>query len=822
MIRVLAVLFAATFLVSTSGSLIFAETSEVVAFVQKSCAGCHNATVKSGDVDLKSLQSPNTLQQDRDIWEKVVEKLKTGQMPPPGVPHPSTETTLAVARSLEAEFARQDRMVKPDPGRVTARRLNRAEYNNTIRDLLGIDIRPADSFPADTAAYGFDNISDALNVSPALLENYVDAAERAVRTAMFGPQRRKPAAVHYSAPVRINDTRGRSSLPKDLFHYDETGLSTLHSAHFVHRFPVDGEYSFRLVLNGHRPNQSEPAHPAFFLDGKLLKEWEVDATDLEGQIVEFRTRVTAGEHLLSTSYLRAYHGLPPSYKGPEPSKRPPEPLINPRGKLSEKDIETLRKFGTRIKTDGIEARVDNRFESLDVGGPFEQTTTPSAESLKRIYLCGHAAGKHTEACARAIVSSFAGRAFRRPATAREVDQFVGFVTLARKHGDSLDEGIATALQAILVSPEFLYRIERDQPAAPGRTATPVAPYDLASRLSYFLWSSTPDAELLRLAAQGTLRQPSTLEAQVKRMLRDPKSFALVENFAGQWLQFRNIDVVRPDQEKFPVFDDGLRLAMRRETELFIDHVIRQDRSVLELLDANYTFLNERLARFYGIPGVVGPEFRKVDMSQTERGGGVLAQAGILTVSSYSTRTSPVLRGKWILENLLNAPPPAPPPGVPPLEETKTAAGTLRQQMEQHRKSPACSSCHSRMDPLGFGLENFNAIGAWRTEDGKFPVDASGVLPDGRSFQTPRQLKALLTADREAYVRGLTEKLLMYATGRGLERFDRPTVAAIADRVATRDYRFSQLVLGIVNSMPFQLRRAREANPVAVQMGERAK
>ena len=354
-----------------------------------------------------------------------------------------------------------------------------------IRDLLGIDIRPADNFPADTAAYGFDNISDALNLSPALLENYVDAAERAVRTALFGPERMKPAAVHYSAPVRINDSRGSSSLPKDLFHYDETGLSTRHSAHFIHRFPVDAEYSFRLVLNGHRPNQSEPAHPALFIDGKLVHEFEVDATDLEGQIVECRTRVTAGEHLLSETYLRNYHGLPPNYNGPEPSKRPPEPLINPRGKLTEKDIETLRKYGTRIKTDAVETRVDNRFESIDVGGPFNQATGPSPESIRRIYVCGHAAGKHTDACARTILTSFAARAFRRPAASKEVEEYLGYVTLARKQGDSFEEGIATALQAVLVSPNFLYRIERDQPAAPGRTSAPVSTYELARKALLF-------------------------------------------------------------------------------------------------------------------------------------------------------------------------------------------------------------------------------------------------------------------------------------------------------------------------------------------------
>ena len=794
-----------------------ADAPEVFSFVQKNCVACHNPAVKTGDVDLKTPQSAKTFDEDRSIWEKVVEKLKTGQMPPPGATRSSANSVLSVTKWIESEFSRQDRAAKPDPGRVTAHRLNRTEYNNTIRDLLGIDTRPADSFPADTAAYGFDNVSDALSLTPALLENYVDAAERSVRTALFGPELRKPAAVHYSAPVRINLTRGQTGLPKDIFNYDFTGLSTVHSAHFIHSFPVDAEYNFRVVLNGHRPNQSEPVHPALFIDGKLIKQWEVDATDLEGQIVEHRMRMTAGEHLLSTSYLNVYSGLPPSYKGPDPSKRPEEALIAPRGKLSEKDIETLRKYGTRIKTDGVDTRVDNRFESLDVGGPFHQTTSASPESLKRVYVCGHAPGKHNDACVRPILKSFVTRAFRRPASLQEVVQFAKFAALVRKQGDSFEEGVATALQAVLVSPQFLYRMERDHPVAPGSTVAPLSDYELASRLSYFLWSSMPDAELLRVAGQGTLRRRLVLEGQVKRMLRDPKSFALVENFAGQWLQFKNIDVIRPDPEKFPMFEDSLRLSMRRETELFIDSIIKKDSSVLDLLNANYTFLNERLARFYGIEGVKGPAFRRVDMTGAQRGGGVLAQASILAVSSYSTRTSPVLRGKWILENLLNAPPPPPPPGVPPLEETKQGSGTLRQQMEQHRKNPACSSCHSRMDPLGFGLENFNAIGSWRTEDGKAPVDATGTLPDGRTFQSPAELRALLKTDRDAFAQGLTEKLLIYALGRGLERADRPAMAKIAEKLAVENYRFSKFVMGVVTSLPFQNRRPSSPGQLAATM-----
>ncbi|MBL8216446.1 MAG: DUF1592 domain-containing protein [Bryobacterales bacterium] len=791
-----------------------AAETDVFRFVGKNCVACHNTKNKSGDIDLASLKEARSFDAEREIWEKVVEKVKLKQMPPPGIPQPPVEEAKSVTGWLEQEFARQDRTVKPDPGRVTARRLNRAEYNNTMRDLLGVDIKPAESFPADEAAYGFDNMSDALNLSPVLLEKYLDAADRALRWAIYGPEKMKPAMTHYAAPVRINILRGQNKLPPDLFHYDETGLSTVHSAHFVHRFPVDAEYNFRIVLNGHRPNASEPVKPALYIDGKLIASTEFDATDLEGQIVEFKTRVTAGEHLVSATYLKNYHGLPPSYKGPEPSKRPEEALISTRGKLSEKDIETLRKYGTRIKTDGLEKRVDNRFESVDIGGPFHQETKPSAQSLARIFVCK----EKTAACARTIVSQFAGRAFRRPVTALEVEQAFGLYTLARKHGDSFEEGILTALQSVLVSPHFLYRVERDRPAISGKTGAPISDYELASRLSYFLWSSMPDAELLRVAGQGTLRQPAVLQAQVKRMLGDEKARALVENFAGQWLQFRNIDVLKPDIEKFPMFEDSLRLSMRRETELFIEHIVRQDRSVLEFLDADYTFVNERLARFYGIPNVLGPEFRKVDMKGTTRGGGVLAHASVLTISSYSTRTSPVLRGKWIMENILNSPPPAPPPAVPSLDDSKVgSAGTLRQQMEEHRKNPACASCHSRMDPLGFGLENFDAVGAWRTEDGKFPVDASGALPDGRTFKGPLELKALLKTDQDRFVRGLTEKLLTYALGRGLERYDRPALATITSKLPAGEYRFSTLVYEIVNSLPFQQRRTAEAKQLAVKM-----
>jgi len=780
--------------------------------VKKNCVGCHNAKVQSGDVNLSAAHN---FDGDRELWERVTAKLKSGEMPPQGAPRPPAPEIDAVTRWLDGEFHRQDRATKPDAGRPTARRLNRSEYNNSVRDLLGVDIRPTENFPQDESAFGFDNIGEALNLSPVLLEKYVDAAERVVRTAIFGPEKLKPANIHYSAPVRLNelltnDTKGRPLTPEQVKDYDLSGLSTRHAAHFLHRFPVDAEYNFRLVLNGHRPNQSEPVNPAFWIDGVKINDWMVDATDLEGQIVEVRAPVKAGEHLLSMSYLRNYHGLPASYNGPEPSTRKAEPLIGTRGKLTEKDIETLRKYGTKIKTDRIETRIDNRWESLDIGGPFKQTGGPA----KGIFVCG---AKDTP-CARQIVASFAARAFRRPVTPAEVTEFVSSYRLTRKQGDSFEEGVATALQAVLVSPNFLFRIERDPLVKAAEADQPVNQYELAARLSYFLWSSTPDTELLRLAAANQLRQPAVLTAQVQRMLKDPKSRALVENFAGQWLQFKNIDVMKPDLERFKDFDESLRYAMRRETELFLHNIVSQDGNVLDILDADYTYLNERLARNYGIPGITGPEFRRVDMSKNPRGGGILAHGSILTISSYSTRTSPVLRGKWILENLLNAPPPPPPPSVPALDDTKVGqSASLRQQMEAHRKSPACASCHAKMDPLGFGLENFDAVGAWRDVDGKFPVDSSGALPGNRLFHGPVELKKLLKDDRAAFVRGMTDKLFTYALGRGLERYDRALVAGIADKLPAQNYRFSQLVVEIVKSYPFQMRR--RGNSIAARLGE---
>ena len=440
---------------------------------------------------------------------------------------------------------------------------------------------------------------------------------------------------------------------------------------------------------------------------------------------------------------------------------------------------------------------------VDVLGPYDAARGPSADSLKKVYACSHPANAHVEACVRPSLARIARRAYRRPVTPAEVEVLV---SLARQRGESIEQGLSLALQAVLVSPEFLFRLEKGRAAADGKPGRILTDHELASRLSFFLWASLPDDALLDLADRSQLRQAPVLEAQVRRMLKDPRASALVEAFGGQWLQFRALESVAPDKERFPDFENNLRLSMRRESELFFESLLREDKSLLDLVDGKYSFLNERLARHYGVPGVKGPEFRRVDLAGTERSG-VLTHASVLTVSSYATRTSPVLRGKWILENVLNAPPPEAPAGTPRLDEAKVGAdASLRKQLEAHRTSPSCAACHEKMDPLGFSLENFDAVGAWRKEDGKWPIDPSGVLPDGRAFAGPDGLKTILRADRQAFGECVTEKMLTYALGRGLERYDRGTVKAIAASLEKSDYRFSALVLEIVRSLPFQRRR----------------
>jgi Protein of unknown function (DUF1592)/Protein of unknown function (DUF1588)/Protein of unknown function (DUF1587)/Protein of unknown function (DUF1585)/Protein of unknown function (DUF1595)/Planctomycete cytochrome C len=782
-------------------------------FLSRNCYSCHDSRSKNADVNLEVFTSRASMLADPDTWQKVMSKMSTGQMPPPGRPRPDEAAVRRIVDWIASELDRAELAAPPDPGHVTARRLNRTEYDNTVRDLLGVDLRPAEDFPQDDTGYGFDNNGDVLSLSPALMERYVMAAERVARAAVFGPPPARPAL------VRLQSRRGKippsATVPAA---YDAEGLSLPNSLHAQHRFAA-GDYVLRAILGGTRPAGSEPLRVGLFLDGRQVEvrafdpegtaSFAADRPDYSGKVVEFKTRVPAGEHWVAASIVGLYDGLPASYGGANPSRRPlpPPPAFKPRPGASPEQVEAARKaFEERLKE--IPPANDARVSQLEVAGPYDPPRGPSSTSLQRVYACGHLDGHHGRGCLRRILTEVAHRAYRRPVSARDVEPLVALAAQARGRGESFEDALSLALQAVLVSPDFLFRIEQDPPPSAAEGSHPIGLHEMASRLSYFLWASLPDDTLLGAADAGTLRRPDVLAAQVRRMLADPKASALVEAFGGQWLQFRALESKSPDRERFPLFDDNLRLSMVRETELFLGGIVREDRSILELLDAPYTFLNERLARHYDIAGVTGPEFRKVELGGTARGG-ILTQGSVLTVSSYATRTSPVLRGKWILENVFNAPPPEPPAGTPRLDEaTVGATASLRAQLEAHRTSSTCMACHSRMDPLGFALENFDAVGAWRTQDGAFPLDVSGTLPDGRTFSGPGELRRILSGDRQAFAQCVTAKLLTYALGRGLERYDRRTVNAIADKVAHEDYRFSALVLEIVNSLPFRMQRGR--------------
>ena len=798
-------------------------------FFEKNCTDCHNDKRQKGGMNLERLANADAMALHVDDVEHALLKLRTGEMPPEDEERPDPKAVEAVTRWIEQEFARLERVTPPDPGRVTARRLNRTEYNNTVRDLFGIDVRPADDFPQDDAGYGFDNIADVLSLSPVLLEKYMVAAEKVVRTAMFGYDTQAPTLVRLKAPTAVV-----APLRTPPAQYDTTGLSLPNSAHASHRVTVPGTYLLRVFMNGRRPLGSMPLRIGVYVDGVLSAEQRLDPAaqasfdddeqELDGKTLEFKVPLAAGERWIAATVLNLFDGLPARFSGPNPSTHPEQHRVSeftppPRTVSAERLAQLRKDFEARQEALSKAPINTARVGRLEMAGPFEPDVTPSRQALQAIYACGHVPGAgrpapHQSWCGLKNLSTVAQRAFRRPVAREELVPYVAVMARAQHNGESFDEALAVALQAVLVSPDFLFRLERDRVSPTGAPAVPVSDHELASRLSYFLWSSLPDAPLRRLADRRALRQPGVLEAQVRRMLADPRSSSLVEEFGGQWLQFRALESVAPDRDKFPSFDNYLRLSMRNETMLFFEHIVRQDRSVLEFLDAKYTFLNERLATHYGVGGVSGPTFRRVDLTGGQRGG-VLTQASVLTVSSYATRTSPVLRGKWVLDNLLDAPPPDPPAGVPALDESAVGqTASLRQQMEAHRANPTCASCHRRMDPLGFGLENYDAIGAWRAMDGKFAIDPKGELPDGRTFHQPSELRTILLQDRQDFSRALSSKLMTYALGRGLERHDKPTIRGIVSRLPQHDYRFSGLVLEIVKSLPFQMRRAVPAGVTA--------
>ena len=765
-----------------------AQPPAPTAFLRRHCLACHRGAAPQGGLDLAPFLTARVGNAELPRWRNVLRKVHSGEMPPPGAARPDARNVAEFTSWLDREVARVEESLPPDPGRPVVRRLNRVEYDNTIRALLGVEARAAEEFPQDDSGHGFDNSGDVLSLPPVLLERYLAAAERIAREAVFGPKPGKPYVVQHRPPERRFEFN--EEIPAE---YDRTGLCLPNSLHVIHSFPADAEYVIRAVLRGTRPAGSDPLPMTLWLDERPIAEarllpkgasFYTDRQDFAGKFHEFRVRVPAGRRLVSVAIPRFYEGLPPRYGGPNPAR--PAPEAQPRRESRERGVRPVN-----------EARVFH----FEIEGPFkpEEKSSPERNPLLS---CGHAARGHTTDCGRAALSAFLPRAFRRPVPDAEEARYVRLFEEAVREGQGVEEGLALAVQAILVSPSFLFRIEGKGPQGP--SPAPVDEHALAVRLSYFLWSAPPDEILIRLAGAGRLR--ANLDEQVRRMLRDPRSDALAENFAGQWLELRKLEGVRPDRERFPEFDEYLRHSMRRESELFFMHVLREERSLMDFIGAPYSFLNERLARFYSVPGVLGPEFRKVSLAGG-RGGGLLTQAGILTLSSYATRTSPVLRGRWILENLLDSPPPPPPPGVPALEQAKVAPGaTLRQQLEAHRADPGCAGCHVRMDSLGFALENYSAIGSFREMDGKAPVDAAGTLPDGRSFRGAAEMIRILKSEQAAVTRCLTTKMLTYALGRGIEESDAPSVRAIMKAVSRDGFRLSALVREIVRSVPFQMRR----------------
>lgn len=743
------------------------------------CVTCHNARLHTAGLALDGLDVAD-VGKDAQTWEKVLRKVRTGAMPPPGRRRPDGAVSANFAAHLETMLDRAA-LINPNPGSLPDHRLNRAEYGNAVRDLLAMDIDTESLLPGDDSAYGFDNIADVLSVTPALLDRYLSAARTISRLAIGDPLI-GPVVETFEVPFMLAQ---ESRVSEDLPFGSRGGILIRYS------FPLDGEYVIKIRLKRGGAVEAiqglaEPSQIDVRLDGVRVKQFTVGGkgkgpqsnalTADEG--LEVRVPVKAGARKVGISFVQ--------------NIAEPEGILRPRTSVVD------RGFG---KDDGPGVG------SVEIGGPFNVTGPGDTSSRQKIFVCRPTRTEDQEVCAKKILSTLARRAYRRPVTAADVQPLLAFYRAGQSQR-GFEAGIERALRRILVDPEFLFRTERDPANVAPDTAYRISDLQLASRLSFFLWSSIPDDELMDVAARGRLKEPGVLEAQVRRMLADARSNALVSNFAGQWLYLRKLKAMTPDPLVFPDFDEELRQGFQRETELFVGSMLREDRGVVDLLSANYTFVNERLARHYGIPNIYGSHFRRVAVGN-ERGG-LFGQGSLLFVTSYGNRTSPVLRGKWILENIFNAPPPPPPADVPALKENDEVGGkalTVRQRLEEHRKNPVCASCHSQMDPLGFALENFDALGKWRTSEADAPIDASGVLSNGTKFEGLAGLREVLLSRRAEFVTTVTEKLLTYALGRGLNYYDAPAVRAITREAGRTDSRWSSLILGIVESRPFQMRRS---------------
>ena len=732
--------------------------------LQQYCVVCHNETLRTADFSLEGVTA-SELSRHTSALEKVLRRLASGEMPPSGMPRPSESARFELVSWLEARLD-EHASDNPNPGSPAIHRLNRAEYSNAIRDLLGIDLDHSEDLPADDSGYGFDNIGDVLTVSPLHIEKYISAARRASRLAV-GTLTPKPIVERY-APQAGTQNEAIDGLPQN----ERGGIL------FKHVFPFYADYTITIRVRGRRMPHMPSPQLDVRVDGERIKLIDSAFSNLEAQqgtrLYEIPLTIEAGEHEIAAGFLN-------EYLIPETS--------------SEGDLNSAFNYS-----------VDYAL----IGGPYATTRVGIKESQERIFICRPADVDQEEDCARKILSNLARRGYRGPVTPEDINPLIALFSEGRKDGGSFEHGIEMALSGLLVSPRFLYR----SPALPeGGNVNEIyelSDIDLASRLSFFLWSSIPDEELLLIAEEGNLKKPEILSAQIDRMLTDPKARALVDNFGGQWLHLRNVQDWTPDPERYDYFDNSLRYAFQQETELFIANMIKEDRSILDLIDADYTFVNERLAEYYGIDGVEGGYFRRVPLVGTGRGG-LLGQGSILMVTSYPTRTSPVLRGKWVLENLLGSPPPPPPPDVPALDDSaEISAGSLREALEQHRANAACAVCHDRLDPLGFALESFDAVGRKRVTEHGLEVDDTGSLPDGTVVDGIDGLRNVLMMRKDEFVETFAEKLLTYAIGRGLEPSDRSTLREIRRRVEASDYRFSALVGGIVGSVPFRMRSVPEA------------
>ena len=747
-------------------------TNEALTFTAAHCAKCHSDQEPKADLNVTLDRDLDSVTKRRAVWENIVEMVSNGQMPPPEEPRPDQDAIDKFVAVVNAVFEEADRHAKPDPGRVTVRRLNRTEYNNTIRDLMWIDFNAAEDFPSDDIGHGFDNIGDVLTMSPVLMERYLSAAESIVQKAILVGDPPKP-------PKRRSVATFLKTTRKEAFEVPFRTLDAVGKLSISHKLTAEGEYKFRFHGWG-RQRGDEPVKVVFQIDGNEIQTMEVKGTSSEKGIIEIPpVKLTQGEHQIAVSFLNEFT---------DPAAEKPE--------------EATRALFV---------------EWFEFEGPLDMVPP----SHKRLLACSAEASQPDQA--REILQRFISRAYRRPAITAEVDRLVAVVTRSLAEGVSWEVSMQRAMLTTLVSPKFLFRLELDdRPESPD--SRPLDEFQLASRISYFLWSSMPDEELLALASKGELTP--NLDAQVRRMLADPKSNSLIDNFAMQWLQLKRLKTVTPDPNLFPTFNEPLRAAMLKETELFFEAMIREDRSIVDLVAADFTYLNGPLAQHYGLAHLLsqpteeanrgrrrgGPnrDFERVTLPDGLRGG-LLTQASILTVTSNPTRTSPVKRGRWILEQILGAPPPPPPPNVPELAEGDKAqlTGSLRQRMEQHRANPACANCHAKMDPLGFAFENYNAIGGFREKDGEFPIEAGGMLPGGKAFQGPVELKSILKEQRVKVGRNLTEKLMIYGLGRGLEYYDRRSVQKIQEELEKNDYKFSTLAVEIVKSDPFRLRRGTE-------------